>query len=158
MSKADFAVGKIKAIGDRIVGLGNNLGGTVCAANNVITRVGRGETAVMNTGGVFTGLSRGVGTLFAGDTQMIANGKNLEMLQKLTGDAEMTAGKTVKLDAIDRFKMMHMNSNGSYSGTKIAGTIAGGYMGVSAAGRIATGGGLYRDSSGNFNVIGVPLI
>lgn len=36
--------------------------------------------------------------------------------------------------------------------------IAGGYMGLSAAGRIATGGGLYRDSDGNFDIIGIPIV
>ena len=40
----------------------------------------------------------------------------------------------------------------------IGGTIAGAYMGVSAAGRIATGGGLYKDSDGNTDIIGVPFI
>lgn len=32
------------------------------------------------------------------------------------------------------------------------------YGGAMAAGRIASGGGLYRDRSGQFNVIGVPFI
>lgn len=36
--------------------------------------------------------------------------------------------------------------------------IAGGYMGLSAAGRIASGGGLYRDSDGNFDLMGIPFI
>lgn len=36
--------------------------------------------------------------------------------------------------------------------------IAGGYMGLSAAGRVATGGGLYRDSDGNFDLMGIPFI
>ena len=43
---------------------------------------------------------------------------------------------------------------GGYSVSKIAGS----YIGVSAAGRLATGGGIYKDSDGNANVIGVPLI
>lgn len=37
---------------------------------------------------------------------------------------------------------------------KIAGTT----IGISMAGRLATGGGLYRDRNGNFNIPGVPFI
>lgn len=36
--------------------------------------------------------------------------------------------------------------------------IAGAYIGASTAGRIATGGGLYKDRAGNTNVIGLPFI
>ena len=45
---------------------------------------------------------------------------------------------------------------GEYSldAKKIAGT----YMGLSVAGRVVTGGGLYRDRNGNFNLPGVPFI
>lgn len=38
------------------------------------------------------------------------------------------------------------------------GKIAGSYIGVSAAARVATGGGLYKDKNGNTNVAGVPFI
>lgn len=38
------------------------------------------------------------------------------------------------------------------------GKIAGSYIGVSAATRIATGGGLYRDKNGNTDIIGIPFI
>lgn len=40
------------------------------------------------------------------------------------------------------------------SGAKIAGSV----MGLSMAGRIVTGGGLYRDKNGNANIPGVPFI
>ena len=36
--------------------------------------------------------------------------------------------------------------------------IAGTYIGAAAAGRVITGGGLYRNSSGNADVAGVPFI
>jgi hypothetical protein len=36
--------------------------------------------------------------------------------------------------------------------------IAGTYVGASLAGRVATGGGLYRDSTGNVNAPGIPFI
>lgn len=38
------------------------------------------------------------------------------------------------------------------------GKIAKGYVAASAGARIATGGGLYKDSQGNTNVIGIPFI
>lgn len=58
----------------------------------------------------------------------------------------------------DRLKSLYYNKNGSYNKTMIGGTFAGGYMGISAAGRIASGGGLYRDSEGNFDIIGIPVV
>ena len=36
--------------------------------------------------------------------------------------------------------------------------IAKGYMAASAAARVATGGGLYKDNQGNTNVVGIPFI
>lgn len=38
------------------------------------------------------------------------------------------------------------------------GKIAGSYIGASVAGRIATGGGIYKDGNGNTNLIGVPFV
>lgn len=48
----------------------------------------------------------------------------------------------------------HMNDDGSLNARRIGGT----FMTVSAAGRIASGGGLYKDRYGNPNLIGVPFI
>lgn len=36
--------------------------------------------------------------------------------------------------------------------------IAGTYVGASLAGRVVTGGGMYRDSTGNMNAPGIPFI
>ena len=36
--------------------------------------------------------------------------------------------------------------------------VAGSFVAASAAARVATGGGLYKDRNGNFNIIGVPFI
>lgn len=44
--------------------------------------------------------------------------------------------------------------NGKLSASRIAGTAAT----IGVAGRIATGGGLYRDRYGNFNLPGIPFI
>lgn len=53
---------------------------------------------------------------------------------------------------------------GAFSKTGVAGgdvswgTVAGSYIGASAAYRVASGGGLYRDKNGNNNIIGVPFV
>ena len=39
-----------------------------------------------------------------------------------------------------------------------AGKIAGSYMGVAAAGRVLTGGGLYKDGNGSTNLVGIPFV
>lgn len=36
--------------------------------------------------------------------------------------------------------------------------IAGSFLGASAVGRIATGGGVYKDGNGNTNLVGVPFV
>lgn len=38
------------------------------------------------------------------------------------------------------------------------GKIAGSYIGMSAAARVATGGGLYKDRNGSTNIAGIPFI
>lgn len=48
----------------------------------------------------------------------------------------------------------HKKADGKLDMGKVAGT----YMAASAAGRIATGGGLTKDKNGNTNVIGIPFI
>lgn len=55
--------------------------------------------------------------------------------------------------AFDAIRKGHM-VNGHMSATKIAGTAAT----IGVAGRVVTGGGLYRDRYGNFNLPGVPFI
>lgn len=48
----------------------------------------------------------------------------------------------------------HKNDDGSFNARRIGGT----FMTVSAAARIASGGGVYKDRYGNPNLIGVPFI
>lgn len=43
-------------------------------------------------------------------------------------------------------------------GTINAGAVAGSYLGVSTAGRVASGGGVHKDRHGRSNIIGVPFI
>jgi hypothetical protein len=51
-----------------------------------------------------------------------------------------------------------MTGRGSATFGQRAARFGAAYMGVAAAGRILSGGGLYRDRTGRFNVIGVPFI
>lgn len=39
-----------------------------------------------------------------------------------------------------------------------AGKIAGSYLGAMGAGRVISGGGVYKDGSGNTNLVGVPFV
>lgn len=61
---------------------------------------------------------------------------------------------TNKMGVMDGIKAAHMKADGSYN----LGAIAGSYIGVSAAARIAGGGGAYKDRGGRTNVIGVPFV
>lgn len=59
-------------------------------------------------------------------------------------------------------KSLYTNTDGTWNKSAIAKTGAAvgavGYGMPATVGRIASGGGLYRDSNGNFDVIGVPII
>ena len=57
-------------------------------------------------------------------------------------------------DAIKAAHTVNGKVDGMLSKTKMAGI----FVGASAAGRIATGGGVMKDKNGNTNVIGIPFI
>nr|DAX45900.1 MAG TPA: hypothetical protein [Caudoviricetes sp.] len=57
-----------------------------------------------------------------------------------------------------RLKSAFMDDTGKYSKARMIGAAGGVYMGTMSAGRILSGGGLYRDSNGNFDIMGVPFI
>ena len=69
------------------------------------------------------------------------------------GIADSFKQRELGASAFDAIKKGHM-INGHMSATKIAGTAAT----IGVAGRVVTGGGLYRDRYGNFNLPGVPFI
>ena len=77
-----------------------------------------------------------------------------KFVNPVTGDVENVYSKMGSLKAGFRAKEGDWDNIGGYSGRKIAG----GYMMASGAGRIATGGGLYKDNNGNTDIIGIPLI
>lgn len=128
-----------------MLGLMKNVGSTVLHSNRPIKEIGEATKAAFK------------------DTTDARIYKNEKLANKL--GYKMKDGRLVKengdpaiISNKDRLESMYRNDDGSWNKTAIGGTIAGGYMGVSAAGRVASGGGLYRDSDGNFDVIGVPLI
>lgn len=64
--------------------------------------------------------------------------------------------KDMKL--VEGLKAAHSAPDGK-GGTRLSKTkMAGTFVGASAAGRIATGGGVMKDKNGNTNVIGIPFI
>lgn len=75
------------------------------------------------------------------------NGKGVRRTKNVAGKGYMRA-----------IENTFRNADGSVNYKRAAGAAAGTYMGISAAGRIVSGGGLYRDSGGNFDIIGVPFI
>ena len=126
-------------------GLMKNVGSTVLHSNQPIKKIGEAVKAAfkdMTDARIYK-------------NEKLANKLGYKMkdgrLVKENGDPAIISNK-------DRLESMYRNDDGSWNKTAIGGTIAGGYMGVSAAGRVASGGGLYRDSDGNFDLIGIPFI
>ena len=67
-------------------------------------------------------------------------------------------GNISNLTLSNRIRMAHLNQDGSLKKGAIAGSALLGYIGVSSAFRIASGGGLYKDRNGNTDIIGIPFI
>ena len=59
-----------------------------------------------------------------------------------------------EITAKDMVKGAFLNENGSINKTRAA---AAGVFGASVAGRVVSGGGLYRDADGNFDIVGIPV-
>ena len=62
------------------------------------------------------------------------------------------------LNWANKLKLAHLNQDGTWNKKAIAGSAFVGYTGISSGERLISGGGLYRDDDGNFDVIGLPLI
>ena len=94
-------------------------------------------------------VERGVKSIRAssGTSETILNGPN-SLARKLFESSNDTAAwykMVIGKDTDDAWRL---------SGARVAG--AG--IGLSAAGRIATGGGIYKDGDGNTDIIGIPFI
>lgn len=73
-----------------------------------------------------------------------------EAATKMFGKEKMEFSKA--LDSTFR------HQTGELAGQLNYGKIAGSYIGAAAAGRVITGGGVYKDGNGNSNLIGVPFV
>ena len=63
-----------------------------------------------------------------------------------------------KMTPTARIKAGLMNDRGEYSKPRMVGAAFGVYAGATSIGRIASGGGLYRDADGNFDIMGLPIV
>lgn len=77
----------------------------------------------------------------------------------MLGGGEMLAKMFKEAKATDAFDSTFRKAAAKgVKGDLNWGKIAGSYIGASAAYRVASGGGLYRDKNGNNNLIGVPFV
>lgn len=96
-------------------------------------------------------LAGGIRDTIGNMSKVDASGKGMKF-----GEAIKTAHKSVVKDA--NGKAIINKATGKAEMKYNAGKIAGSVMGVSMAGRVVTGGGLYRDKNGNVNLPGIPFI
>ena len=129
--------------------------------NKAIKKVGSYLDDVMNGNSMFSGITESVRSISRGKSgNMInagviergADGKFMHVADELAADVRNPWQKIKQAHMVD--DPNGWDNVGGYSAKKIAGS----YMGIAAAGRVVTGGGIYRDSEGNGNLIGVPFI
>lgn len=112
--------------------------------------------------------SLNVGDLTYGGKTILESNKAINKMGKFVmGEADTGIRGTLKgLSQGQKFgaslKGAYMNSikdeAGNITESLNLKAIAGTYVGVAAAGRLATGGGLYRDSTGNPNIPVIPFV
>ena len=83
----------------------------------------------------------------------VRNAAKQEFVNPVTGATEKMFTKTEALKEGFKARSDEM-SIGGYSAKKLAGS----YIAASGTARIATGGGVYKDGSGNTDIIGIPFI
>ena len=88
-------------------------------------------------------------------------GRN-DVFEMVNGKAQLKkdwAGMEHKYGFWDNMKLAHMDlKTGEYSTKKVLTSAGATYVGGMAAGRILSGGGIYRDKEGNTDIIGLPFI
>lgn len=122
--------------------MSNVMGGLGEALGNVGTEIGRTLTNAMvgrKSNGTYKAINH-IGNNYLGGMEYVSRG-----LRK--GDWGM-----------DNLKKTFTHQTGPKKGQVNVGKIAGSYIGVGVAARVATGGGLYKDRNGNTNIAGVPFI
>ena len=135
---SNFAAGVYKSMDNNAGKAARKLG---AAAGFSAEAVSKQVAHTKTTGAFKAGMAFGKSAPMAGIRGSVSNVAN-----------NYHAGKS--LDIKGSIMKGHQKANGSLDMKKIAGTAAT----VSVAGRVATGGGLYRDRYGNVNVPGLPFI
>ena len=83
------------------------------------------------------------------------------MIGSIMGRANRQGSTTMNAVANDGLEGLWKSvkdDKGDYSFGKIGLAAGGVYMGGSTVGRIASGGGIYKDADGNTDIIGLPFI
>ena len=93
-------------------------------------------------------------------TNKLESNKAINPIGNFTGTLE-AAGKFFAgnegLGEALKSTFANVNKEGKVESWK-HGKIAGSYLGAAAAGRVLTGGGVYKDGNGNTNLVGVPFV
>ena len=119
----------------------------------------------------------GEGTMRSLRRDLTERAKTANLSKQLFGDGEKAAEKYIENNGVshtfgessyktlsdsDLLKSLAYNRNGEASLGNVAQVgvtgALGAYAGVAIPGRIITGGGLYRDSDGNFDIMGIPIV
>lgn len=125
---------------------------------------------VMNIGKLLFGAGRGLASDMAGQMRRSAEtlGQVYDYRTKINRPAAFRRAMGYsndvnlfnvpnKMSTTARIKAGLMNDRGEYSRPRMVGATFGVYAGATSIGRIASGGGLYRDADGNFDLMGVPF-
>lgn len=124
------------------------------------TAIGQGSKAVTlgDIGNVVTG--RG-GDLSAVERTFKILGRH-DAFEEVNGKVKLKTGwqsMEHKYGFWDNMKIAHMDlAKGEYSKKKVLTSAGTAYVGAMAAGRVLSGGGIYRDKDGNTDIIGLPII
>lgn len=121
--------------------------------------------AANNIGGAFGDVLSKAGKNFGDAMESAVTGKKINGTNKaissignFTGVAE-AAGKFMRDgDFTDALSSTFKHKGGTKDGQLNVGKIAGSYLGAAAAGRVVTGGGVYKDGQGRTNLVGVPFV
>ncbi len=90
---------------------------------------------------------------FSGVTKMFAGSDITDEVWKKLGVEDKT-----KASFMQKLSAAHMNNDGTANLKAIAGSSLLGYGALAGGVRLASGGGVYRDSDGNFDIVGIPVI
>jgi hypothetical protein len=97
--------------------------------------------------------------------QILESNKAINPITNFTGGIEAASrilgGEGISNSLVKTFAKNAVEKDGKLVADEAGynyGKIAGSYLGVAAAGRVLTGGGIYKDGNGNTNLIGVPFV